>query len=97
MPRRAPRTPAPCGFKSASRAVVCLQADGGFSADDELLLLARLSTAAEIEVSSTLVRTEVLRAANASPATGGFIDPIVTALDDCEGDCGQRVQIWSAL
>ena len=93
------RTPAPCGYRSENRVVLCLQPDGSFSASDELLLLARLARASEIEVSSVPVLKEVLKAANASPATGGFLDPVVTAFGpgDCDGECGQRVQIWSVL
>lgn len=90
-------TPAstPCGFRTSTAAVLCLDADGALGADDELALLSRLGRATRLEVGSLRARNIVMKVAT-DAGRAVPVDPVVTAFADCSGACDARIVVGTA-
>jgi hypothetical protein len=84
---------APCGFRDASTAVICLNVAGEFNAPDLELVRARLADGAVASVRSEAARSALMHALGTSNTEQATTSTVANARGECDGACSDRIEL----
>jgi hypothetical protein len=84
---------APCGFRDASTAVICLNVAGELNAPDLEHVRARLAQGAVATVRSDAARSALMRALRTSNTEQATTSTVTNATGKCDGACSDRVEL----
>ncbi len=87
---------APCGFRDASIAVICLNVAGELNAQDLELVRGRLADGAVSTVRSEAARSALMRALRTSNTEQATTSTVTNARGKCDGACSERIELVRA-
>ena len=87
---------APCGFRDASTAVICLNVAGEFNTPDLELVRERLAVGAVATVRSEAARSALMHAIGTSSTEQATTSTVTNATGKCDGACSDRIELVRA-